>query len=678
MCPIDMQANDSKNKNPFSKDHLNPPVFFGSVILIFAIVIYGALMPENAGVVFGHVQSWIVDTFGWFYLLAVAIFLIFSLYLALSHYGDIRLGPEHSKPDFSYGSWFAMLFSAGMGIGLLFYGVAEPVLHMNTPPTGEGQTVKAAREAMSITFFHWGLHAWAIYAVVGLSLAYFGFRHGLPLTIRSSLYPIIGDRIYGPIGHTVDIFAVLGTLFGVATSLGLGVMQVNAGLNYLFGVEVSTTVQVLLIVIITGFATTSVVAGLDSGIRRISELNLALAALLLLYIVFAGPTQHLFQALIQNTGHYLTTVTERTFNLYAYDPIEWMGSWTLFYWGWWIAWSPFVGMFIARVSRGRTIREFVCGVLFVPVGFTFIWMTFFGNTAIALDFGTAQGAISAAVDQDVSTAIFKMFEYLPLTTIASGVATLLVVTFFVTSSDSGSLVIDMITSGGNHEPPVWQRIFWAVTEGLVAAVLLLAGGLGALQSAAIASALPFTFIMLLICYGLIRGLRLEGLKRAAANQSRRPVSPIEAPWQVRLRRMVSFPDREQALAFLNSEVLDAFTAVKREMIKHDRQCEMLREATSINIKMLHDDEESFEYHVVMTAHIHPSFVVSDLHMDENKQRHFYRLEVHLSEGTQQYDIMDYSREQIISDVLSQYNRHLIYLDMARPDSDTIVPEEAPI
>lgn len=671
-----MPVNDSSSRNPFSADHINPPVFFGSVILIFAIVVFGAVMPERAGHLFSQVQSWIVGTFGWFYLLAVAIFLIFSIYLAISRYGDIRLGPEHSKPDFSYGSWFAMLFSAGMGIGLLFYGVAEPVMHMNSPPKGDGQTVAAAREAMSTTFFHWGLHAWAIYAVVGLSLAYFGFRHGLPLTIRSSLYPLIGDRIHGPIGHVVDTFAVLGTLFGVATSLGLGVMQVNAGLNYLFGVDVSTGVQILLIAIITGFATTSVVAGLDSGIRRISELNLVLAAVLLIYVGTFGPTQHLFQALVQNTGHYLTTVTERTFNLYAYEPTDWMGAWTLFYWGWWIAWSPFVGMFIARVSRGRTIREFVCGVLFVPVGFTFMWMTFFGNTAIALDFSTAQGAISAAVQSDVTTAIFKLLEYLPLSTIASCLATLLVVTFFVTSSDSGSLVIDIITSGGNHEPPVWQRIFWAVTEGVVAAVLLLAGGLGALQSAAIASALPFTFVMLLICYGLMRGLHLEGLKRAAVLQSRRPTSPIETPWQVRLRRMVSFPDRERALAFLNSEVLDAFTAVKKELEKHQRECELIREPASIKIHVAHEGEEDFEYSVVTTAQIHPSFVVSDLHMDERKQRHFYRLEVHLSEGTQHYDIMDYSREQIISDILSQYNRHLIYLDMARPTSPQQGPEEA--
>ncbi|WP_374962670.1 BCCT family transporter [Spongiibacter tropicus] len=662
------------NSSPgFSLKHINPPVFFGSVILIFAVVLFAVSSPDLAGSVFSQTQNWIVDSFGWFYLLAVAVFLLFSLYLALSQYGSIRLGPEHSQPDFSYSSWFAMLFSAGMGIGLIFYGVAEPVIHMSSPPQGEGHSVEAAREAMATTFFHWGLHAWSIYAVVGLSLAYFGFRHGLPLTLRSALYPIIGERMHGWIGHAVDIFAVLGTMFGVATSLGLGVMQVNAGLSYLFDIQVSTTVQIILIAIITAFATTSVVAGLDAGIRRLSILNLILAGALMVYMLVSGPTQHLLQAVVQNTGHYLDGLMEKTFNLYAYEPTEWMGAWTLFYWGWWIAWSPFVGMFIARVSRGRTIREFVMGVLFVPVGFTFVWMTLFGNTAIALDFGIADGAIAAAVNSDVSTAIFKVFDYLPMGNIASMLATLLVITFFVTSSDSGSLVIDIITSGGNHEPPTWQRVFWAVTEGVVAIALLLAGGLAALQSAAIASALPFTFIMLVICYGLHKGLRRESLRLEARNQDDHSITASEVPWQVRLKRMVTFPGRERATAFLNSEVLDAFTAVRKEFAKHDLHCEVQRGDDNIVLKVFHGDEENFRYGVFLSSHIAPSFVVSDLHMDAARQHHVYRLDVHLSDGAQHYDIMDYPREQIISDILSQYNKHLLYLDMARA---TIAPSDS--
>jgi choline/glycine/proline betaine transport protein len=491
---------------------INPPVFVGAAALILAFVIFGAGFPDTAANVFSAVQSWIVETFGWFYMFAVAVFVIFAIALALSSHGKVRLGPDDARPDFSYTSWFAMLFSAGMGIGLMFFGVAEPVMHYTNPPTGEGGDVAAAREAMNITFFHWGVHAWAIYAVVALSLAYFGYRYGLPLTIRSALYPLIGERIYGPIGHAVDLFAVLGTMFGVATSLGLGVTQVNSGLAYLFGVPDALTVQLILIAGITLMATASVVSGLDKGIKRLSELNLILALVLVLFVLVLGPTLFLLEALVQNIGAYLTDAVNKTFNLYAYQKTDWLGGWTLFYWAWWIAWSPFVGMFIARVSRGRTVREFIAGVLFVPVGVTFVWMTVFGNTAIQLDMGQAAGAIAAAVDENTSTALFKFLEYFPLAEVASVVATLLVITFFVTSSDSGSLVIDSITSGGKTDAPQSQRLFWATIEGVVAGVLLAVGGtaaLNALQAGAVSTGLPFTIILLLMCVSLIKGLYHE-------------------------------------------------------------------------------------------------------------------------------------------------------------------------
>ena len=363
---------------------INPPVFFWAAGLCLAIVLYAVSLPEHAGFIFNAVQGWVVETVGWFYVLAVAIFLVFVVVLALSGYGSIKLGPDHSEPDYSYASWFAMLFSAGMGIGLMFYGVAEPVMHFAAPPHALEGTPDAARDALRITFFHWGVHAWAIYAVVALALAYFSFRQGLPLTIRSALYPLIGQKIYGPIGHAVDVFAVLGTLFGVATSLGLGVIQVNSGLHYLFDVPTGVGVQIALIAGITVLATTSVVLGLDGGIRRISELNLVLALVLLTFVLVAGPTVYLLKTMVQNTGNYLSQLVNNTFLLNAYEPKGWMGGWTLFYWGWWIAWSPFVGMFIARISRGRTIREFVIGVLLVPTGFTFMWMTFFGNSALCV------------------------------------------------------------------------------------------------------------------------------------------------------------------------------------------------------------------------------------------------------------------------------------------------------
>ncbi|MGO1893888.1 MAG: BCCT family transporter, partial [Luteimonas sp.] len=360
------------------------PVFYPAAGLVLLMVLLSFIVPQQSEAVFTAAKDWVAQEAGWFTILTVAGFLVFIVGLAVSSLGRIRLGPDHSTPDYSYFTWFAMLFAAGMGIGLMFFGVAEPIMHYVDPPIGDPMTVAAARQSMRVTFFHWGIHAWAIYAVVALSLAYFAFRHGLPLRIRSSLFPLIGDRIHGPIGHTVDTFAVLGTIFGVATSLGFGVMQINAGLNYLLGVEVSVMIQVVLIIAITLVATVSVVTGLDKGIRRLSELNMLLAVGLLVFVLLTGPTVHLLQAFVQNTGMYASNLFSMTFNLYAYEPTSWLGGWTLFYWGWWISWSPFVGMFIARISRGRTVREFVTCVLLVPLGFTFIWMTVYGNTALYL------------------------------------------------------------------------------------------------------------------------------------------------------------------------------------------------------------------------------------------------------------------------------------------------------
>jgi len=488
---------------------VKPQVFFPSTALIFAVLLFATLFTETASTVFSTVQSTIIDTFGWFYTVSVAIYVLFILGLCFSRYGSVKLGPDDAEPDYSYTAWFAMLFSAGMGIGLLFYGVAEPVLHFTSPPVGEGGNVEAARKAMEITFFHWGIHAWSIYIVVGLSLAYFAYRHDLPLTLRSALYPLIGDRIYGPIGHVVDTVAVLGTLFGVATSLGFGVTQVNAGLHYLVGIPDALWVQLTLIAGITAFATISVVSGLDAGIRRLSEANLGFGLFLLVFVFLGGSSIFLLDAFLQNVGGYLQNIVSMTFQTYAFQDGDWKSSWTLMYWGWWTSWSPFVGMFIARVSRGRTIREFIGGVLLVPTVVTLLWMTIFGESAIQMILGGNGDMITQAVNESIPTALFAFLDQYPLSALSSGIATLVIITFFITSSDSGSLVIDIITAGGRTDPPVAQRVFWAVTEGTVAAVLLLAGGLSALQTASITTALPFTAVLLIMCYGLWKGLRAE-------------------------------------------------------------------------------------------------------------------------------------------------------------------------
>ena len=396
----------SKNASWFA--NVNPNVFLSTVAIIVIFLAVVVLAPNSFELITQQLNQWVTDSFSWFYVLSVAIFLILLIYIALSDMGKIKLGPDHSQPAYSNASWFAMLFTAGMGIGLMFFGVAEPVMHYVSPPTGEAETIQSAQQAMRVTFFHWGLHAWAIYTVVGLSLAYFAYRHNLPLKIRSSLYPIIGKKIYGPLGDAVDTFATIGTVFGVATTLGFGVTQINAGLHYLFGIEQSATIQVILIVVVSAMASMSVFLGLDKGIKRLSELNLILALILLLFVFFASSSIYLLQTTIQNAGQYISNLFAMTFNLYAYQPNGWIGGWTIMYWAWWISWSPFVGMFIARVSKGRSIREFIVGVLLIPTGFTLIWMGFMGNAALYSILHEANHALVLAVQQDSSVALLSM------------------------------------------------------------------------------------------------------------------------------------------------------------------------------------------------------------------------------------------------------------------------------
>ncbi|MEM1280388.1 MAG: BCCT family transporter, partial [Cyanobacteria bacterium P01_H01_bin.152] len=477
-------------------------------------VVFTLLFQAPAETAFGAVQGFIAGSLGWFFILSVSLFLIFTVFIAFSKLGQVRLGGPDAKPEFPTFAWIAMLISAGMGIGLMFWSVAEPIFHFQDPPallgTIEPNTADAAQQALGITFFHWGLHAWGIYALVGLSLAFFAFNWGLPLTIRSVFYPLLGEKIYGWPGNVIDILAVASTLFGLATSLGFGVQQVNAGFNFLFGLQISTPVQVGLIAIITGFATASVVSGLGNGVRRLSELNMILAALLMGFVLLVGPTLFILNSFVETVGYYAASLPTLSFWTETFSGTSWQNSWTVFYWGWWVSWSPFVGIFIARVSKGRTVREFILGVLLLPSMLTFLWMSVFGGTALNFELSEATaGLISTAVGENVATALFVMLQQLPLTGITSFVGIVLVVVFFVTSSDSGSLVVDSLTSGGKLESPVPQRVFWAVMEGVVAAVLLLGGGLSALQTASIATGFPFAIVLLVMCYSIYKGLRYE-------------------------------------------------------------------------------------------------------------------------------------------------------------------------
>jgi choline/glycine/proline betaine transport protein len=648
---------------------ISPPVFYTSAILITALVIFASVLPETAQSFFGDMQAWIVENVSWFYVLAVALILLSTLFMAASRYGDIKLGPDHSQPDYKSSTWFAMLFSAGMGIGLMFFGVAEPVMHFIAPPVGDPNTVQAAREAMKLTFFHWGLHAWAIYAVVALILAFFSYRHGLPLTLRSALYPLIGKRIYGPIGHAVDIFAIISTVLGIATSLGYGVLQINSGFNYLFGLPVGTNVQVILIVAITALATLSVATGLDKGIRILSEINLSLAVILLVLVLMLGPTALLLKSFVENTGGYLSEIVSNTFNLFAYEPTDWLGGWTLLYWGWWLSWSPFVGMFIARVSRGRTIREFLTGVLLVPTGFTFMWMTVFGNTSINMIMNKGITSLADQVNADTSLALFAFLEHFPFSSVLSMVAVCMVILFFVTSADSGSLVIDMLASGGNTQTPLWQRIFWASSTGIVAITLLLSGGLGALQSATIASALPFSIILLVSIWGLFKALHLDSTKRVLRHQSALHHSrqhKSTGGWQRRLRSMVMFPRRSHVNRFIDEVVLPSFEEIAVELRKQGYAVEVISgDDKRTKLEVQHNQEVNFVYEIRPRAYVQPDFVIPDDDEEDREERKYFRAEVHLLEGGQDYDIMGWSREEVIDDILDQYEQHMHFLHVVR-------------
>jgi choline/glycine/proline betaine transport protein len=484
------------------------PVFFVAAVGALGFVAAAGASPGGVQQLFEAALAWIATRFGWFYTLSVAFFLGFVIWLALSRHGDVRLGPDDARPEFGTLSWFAMLFSAGMGIGIVFFGVAEPILHFEAPPIGDPRSHDAAQRAMNIALFHWGPHAWAIYATLGLALAYFGHRKGMPFSVRSALHPLLGERIHGAPGHVVDLLAVFGTLFGLATSLGLGATQIGAGFQEVFGVKQSPAGQIAIIAAVTLAATLSLVSGLRHGIRRLSELNLLLSATLLAFVFLAGPTLFLLDSFADNIGSYLRSFIPRTFGTYPLTDGTWHRRWTLFYWGWWISWAPFVGTFIARISRGRTVREFVLYVLLVPTVVTFVWFTVFGSSALHIElFGG--GGIAAAVQEDTATSVYALLRHLPVASVTSVLTVVVVISFFVTSSDSGSFVVDMLTSGGHPNPPVWQRVFWALMEGAIAAALLLAGGLEGLRAAAIVTGLPFCVILLLVCFGLVRALGTE-------------------------------------------------------------------------------------------------------------------------------------------------------------------------
>lgn len=658
-------SDNSNSAVPSKGFSVDRPVFFTAIIALLMLVAYAGLMPEHSGAFFGQLQRGIVTYASWYYVMVVAIILVCVVVLGFSQAGDIKLGLDHSEPEYSNLSWFAMLFSAGMGIGMMFFGVAEPVMHFMSPPRGDGHTIAAAREAMRLTFFHWGLHAWSIYAIVALILGYFAHRHGLPLTLRSALYPLIGERIYGRWGTTIDVFAILGTTCGIATSLGLGVIQINSGLDHLFGIEVSKATQVLLIIGTMGLATISVLMGLDAGIKRLSELNMTLAALLLAVIVLVGPTVLIFQTFMQNIGDYLSEIVSKTFNLYAYDPTDWLGGWTILYWGWWLSWAPFVGLFIARISKGRTIREFVFGAMLVPCLFNLFWFSAFGNTAIDMILSGAMPELGAAVQENQAVALFSFLEGFPLSSVLVSISLLMVLVFFVTSADSGAMVLNMLASRGEDNTSAWQRVIWTVMIGLITMVLLYAGGLSALQTASIAGALPFSLALLWAIYGFFKALRADVAKRGVeASNMPSPIATGQSTWRDRLDRLLHYPNMQKVHSFQSTTVLSAMTEFVDELRGHGIESRVTdRVATDgvVAINVNHEEAIDFVYEVVCVSSSVPK-VAEASHDDPGVDEAYFRAEVHLSEGSQGYDIMGWAKECVVSDIVSRYENHLHFIN----------------
>ncbi|HFH4188816.1 TPA: choline BCCT transporter BetT, partial [Pseudomonas aeruginosa] len=648
--------------------------FYGAAILIllFAAVVIG--FPQRAGEWLLAAQTWASQTVGWYYLLAMTLYLIFVVVTALSGYGKIKLGADHDEPEFSYLSWAGMLFAAGISITLFFFCVSEPLTHFLQPPQGEAGTQEAARQAMELLFLHWGLHGWGVFALVAMALAYFAYRHNLPLALRSALYPLIGKRINGPIGYTVDCFGIIATVFGLGADMGFGVLQLNSGLDYLYAIPHTQPVQMALIVLMMGAAISVAVSGVDKGIRILSDINMLLACSLLLFVLFAGPTQHLLNTLVQNVGDYLGHLPGKSFDLYAYGgPSDWLGSWTVFYWAWWIAWAPFVGLFIARISRGRTIREFVFGVLFIPLGFTLAWMSIFGNSALEQALGGASELGRVAIEQP-SMALYQMLQNYPWSRAVITVTVLVSFVFFVTSADSGTVVLSTLSAHGgsaDDDGPKWLRVFWGSVTALVTGGLLFAGSIDALKSAVVLTSLPFSLILLLMMWGLHKAFYMESQRQRARSHSLAPLmsgnGKRSGGWKRRLSQAVHFPSRDEVYRFMNDVVRPAISEVsevfREKGLAVDAQLDPGN--ASLSLEIGHGEQHRFLYQVLMRGYFTPSFARAGMGGLHLKNRRYFRAEVHLAEGSQDYDLMGYTKEQIINDMLDQYERHLQFLHLVR-------------
>ncbi|MGO3153514.1 MAG: choline BCCT transporter BetT [Galactobacter sp.] len=641
-------------------------VFIGSAAMIVAIALWAIIFPDNAGVVIGNTVGWVSSNLGWYYILTAGLILLFVIFLAIGKTGTIKLGPDHSKPQFNMFTWTSMLFAAGIGIDLMFFSVSEPVSHYYAPPTGDGETIEAARQGVVWTLYHYGPIGWGMYALMGGAFAYFAYRRNMPLSIRSLLTPLFGKKVNGWFGHTVDIAAVLGTIFGIAVSLGIGVVQLNYGLKLVFNVPEGIATQTALLVISVAIAIMSTLSGVEKGIRRLSELNVLLALLLIIYVIVFGKTRELLDGLVMNFGDFINRLPGMLFNTFGWDqPDDWMAAWTLFFWAWWIAWAPFVGLFLARISRGRTLRQFIFGVLVVPFLFILLFDSIFGNAALQKvrggDDTFGQNAMNHA-----ERGFFDLLNSYPAAPFVVGLALVTGLLFYVTSADSGALVLSNFTS--HIEDPKQDggkglRLFWSIATGLLTLSMLLVGGVTTLQNATLIIGLPFSVVMYFVMISLYRALRADlahghGYETAAAN---RPATT--GNWRQRLRRSTVFPKVDQVARYIDSVAEPALDDVVTELRRTGNEATLTRsreagtELDCLVVSVHYDADEDFSYQLHPVSHDIPSFA----YRNPNKAERYYRLEVFTGTGSKDYDVYGYTTEQLISDVLSHYESHLEFL-----------------
>ena len=641
------------------KHTLSKGVTIPSLLFIIGVCVVAALFPSLTEDLLDTVKNSIFVNLNWVYVWVVTLVVIFLLCLMFSRYGNIRLGRNDSRPEYSFFSWVSMLFAAGMGIGLMYFSVAEPIQHYSNEVFQGAGEISRAKNAQLYTFFHWGIHAWAIYGIVGLSLAYFSYRYRLPLSLRSCLYPLLKEKINGRWGNVIDVFALCSTFFGITTTLGFGVVQINSGLSILHIVPGNSFVyQIIIVAVLVSISIFSAVSGLDKGVRILSNINIIAALVLLFFILFAGPTVFIIGSFTEGIGNYFSNFFNLTFSTHVYEEktLPWFYNWTILYWAWWISWSPYVGLFIAKISRGRTIREFIAAVLVLPTVFNFIWMSVFGNSAIWMDKNRAGGALSA-LSSDPDVLMFRFLDYFPFSGFASVLVILIIIIFFVTSADSGIFVMNGIATRNAKVSPKWQSVGWGILLAVLALMVLNAGGLGALQSMTLITALPFSIIMLFFMVSLVKALTID-LEYYEREFSVSTVPWSGEFWKDRLKGIVSSGDKLAAEDFINSHVREAFEELKEEFKANNIQAELHVSSNPVGmeIEIHYDKVNNFIYGVRVQSRAVSDYVVTEENFPDYKSADSFYPESYFGDAREGYDVRLFTKNELISDVLKHFDR----------------------